>query len=118
MSERQSHTPSIRETDVFLLIQNYVNHNKGLKNEHWNTLSTEINKLYPNFESILLGKYGISETEYRVCLLIKAGFSPKEMGILTNSSIKTISSIRKRLLKKTFNVDETPSQWDKFIKSL
>jgi DNA-binding NarL/FixJ family response regulator len=118
MSERQSHTPSIRETDVFLLIQNYVNHNKGLKNEHWNTLSTEINKLYPNFESILLGKYGISETEYRVCLLIKAGFSPKEMGILTNSSIKTISSIRKRLLKKTFNVDETPAQWDKFIKSL
>ena len=118
MSERQSHTPSIRETDVFLLIQNYVNHNKGLKNEHWNTLSTEINKLYPNFESILLGKYGISETEYRVCLLIKAGFSPKEMGILTNSSIKTISSIRKRLLKKTFNVNETPSQWDKFIKSL
>ena len=60
----------------------------------------------------------LSDSEYLVCLLVRAGFSPADIGILTQQSPSNISNIRKRLYLKMTGKDGSPKDFDKYIKSL
>ena len=60
----------------------------------------------------------LKKQELRVCLLLKAGFSPINIALLTAHSRQSISSTRRRLYERTFMEKGTPSQWDEFIKTI
>ena len=60
----------------------------------------------------------LSDSEYLVCLLVRTGFSPADIGILTQQSPSNISNIRKRLYLKMTGKDGSPKDFDKYIKSL
>ena len=62
-----------------------------------------VNDIYPEFKHKLISICGVNITEYNVSLLLKSGFSPSEISKLLSKSNETISSIRRRLMKKVFN---------------
>lgn len=69
----------------------------------WKSLAGMIDELYDNFHARLMKRFPdtFSEKELRIILLMRAGFSTKEISVLTEQSSATIyvrkSSIRKKL---------------------
>lgn len=85
----------------------------------WKELDESLQKLYPQFKVILLTQHHLTDMEYKVSMLVKADFLPKEMAILLCRSREAVSSIRRRLSKRVLNEKQpTPQQWDKYIISL
>lgn len=91
---------------------------KKLTAEDWQSLDEEVNAHYPEFKERLYGLCRISDTEYRVCLLLKVGVAPKDISTLTMKTKSAISVMRKRLYAKAFGKGETPEKWDELIRSL
>lgn len=91
---------------------------KKLTAEDWQRLDEEVNTHYPEFKERLHELCRISDTEYRVCLLLKVGVSPKDISTLTIKTKSAISVMRKRLYAKAFGKGETPEKWDELIRSL
>lgn len=110
----------ILTSDVFMRIKNALyTENCNLNESDWSELSDIVNEEYHNFRNKLyLLNNKISAHEYRVCLLIKCGFSPNETSKLLNRSKEAISSTRRRLCYKCFLVKSSPENFDKFIYSL
>jgi len=71
-----------------------------------------------NFKENVYAIYPMSPLEYNICLLLKMKISATNIAFLTCHSKESISSIRRRLYKKAFNKDGSPSDWDAIISSL
>lgn len=69
----------------------------------WSDLYPVIDRLYNNFHSRLMQHYGdtLTDKEVQICCLLCAGFSTKEIGVITQQSDATIyvrkTSIRKKI---------------------
>lgn len=67
----------------------------------------------PSFYMVLNSESSpLSELEYEVCLLIRTHFSPSDICKLTGISDSYASNIRKRLLKKVYDIDGAPKDFD------
>ena len=84
----------------------------------WKALANLIEKAYPTFYSRTHSHKLISNEEYRICLLVKARFKPKEIEALLGLTYNTISIRRKRLLKKIFDMDGGAEDFDRKILQL
>lgn len=73
----------------------------------WNTLYQVIDSIYDGFYSKLKNSYGslISEKEIQLCCLLCAGFSSKEISVVTQQSIPTIYQ-RKTSIRRKLKMDE------------
>ena len=60
----------------------------------------------------------VNDNEYIICLLVRTGFIPSDISILTDLSQSNISNIRKRLLMKITGIDGSPKDFDTYIISL
>lgn len=60
----------------------------------------------------------VNDNEYIICLLVRTGFTPSDISILTDLSQSNISNIRKRLLMKLTGIDGSPKDFDTYIISL
>ena len=78
----------------------------------------ELVKLFSGYTPLSQWQSRLNDSEYHVCLLVRAGFSPADIGILTQQSPSNISNIRKRLYLKMTGKDGSPKDFDKYIKSL
>ena len=107
-------------TKIFTLLNDNttVNFGKKLTAEDWQLLDEEINSHYPEFKERISELCKISDSEYKVCLLLKIGVSPKDIATLTIKTKSAISVMRKRLYTKAFGNDATPEMWNEFIRSL
>lgn len=94
------------------------NFNKKLSTEDWQSLDEEVNSHYPEFKERISELCKISDSEYKVCLLLKIEVKPIDISILTSKTKSAISVMRKRLYLKAFGKEETPEKWDEFIRSL
>lgn len=69
----------------------------------WSDLYPVIDRLYDNFHTRLIQQYGdtFTDKEVQICCLLCAGFSTKEIGVITQQSDATIyvrkTSIRKKI---------------------
>ena len=89
-----------------------------IKKEDWQELTHSINEAYTDFTLRLLDLYPMKTIEMQVCLLIKIGVPPTQIAYITSHTKQAITSIRKRLYKKVFNMDGSPEDWDIFINSM
>ena len=107
-------------TKIFTLLNDNttVDFGKKLTAEDWQLLDEEVNSHYPEFKERISELCKISDSEYKVCLLLKIGVSPKDIATLTIKTKSAISVMRKRLYTKAFGNDATPEMWDEFIRSL
>ena len=90
----------------------------ALSPDEWDTLARQVNETYSGFDSTLRGVMGLSEHEYRVCLLLKIGMSPIEIARILNRSKEAVSSTRRRLYERIFAKKGTGKDWDRFISTL
>ena len=60
----------------------------------------------------------VNEHEYQVCMLVRIGFTPSDISILTGLSQSNISNIRKRLLTKLTGRNGSPKDFDVYITNL
>lgn len=84
----------------------------------WDKLYSLYCEKLPLFEKTLRELTNLTETEWRVCMLLKLGFLPGQIAILMNKSPEGISSVRRRLFFKAFSKKGKASEWDDFIISL
>ena len=90
-----------------------------LSEKEWNTLIDKINFLFPAFIDTLQNlPFKISVYEFRISILIKTKFTPKEIARLTNHSESSVSITRIRLYKKLTNIDGHTIDWDNFVNSI
>ena len=74
--------------------------------------------LFDGYEEISRLKAVLSESEYELCLLVKLGFAPSQINMLTGRSLQDIANIRKRMYNRITGKDGSSRDFDKFIKSL
>lgn len=84
----------------------------------WNELYLLFCDYLPSFETNLKRVHNLSQIEWRVCMLLKLGFTSSEIAKITNKSSTAIPSIRSRLYKKFFMTNGKASDWDAFIASI
>ncbi len=81
--------------------------------EDWTELADTVEEVIPDFIPML--KNRVSDRDYRICLLIRLGFSISLMAILLNLSDATISKSRKTMLKKLCGKIGKPKDFDEYV---
>lgn len=109
---------ALKFTDIFSLVDNKRIKNIRLNNEEWKLLENSFREHLPSFENTLTNLYPIKENEWRICMLLKLGYSPSDLCVLTDKSSSNISLLRSRLYKKLLGKEGNPSDLDKFILSI
>ena len=106
------------DLEVDELLQSRIKADKALRLSDWQTLEDHLLKSFPDFRTQLYAHYELSETEYRICLLIKMNVSPSNMARLLAMGNSSISQSRLRMQQKVFNGSGTAKDWDNYIQSL
>ncbi len=108
-------TQSIRDTDSYKDFYRLLSMGDIPTDEQWVQLETTLNQTFDNFIPRLEHVKKLSETEKRVCMLLKIEMRPSHIATLMCKQPNTIASIRSRLSHK-FCLDKvTSSSWDTFI---
>lgn len=111
----------VKKSDIYKKLLRVCNGNsvdENLDDKDWILLDETVTNNYPNWQNVLCKLCRMSEHEYHVCLLLKAGISPTNISIITNRSKSAINSTRQRLYEKNFGEKGSPSLWDNLIRSL
>lgn len=106
------------DKDISQLLTTHIYNNKVLKTADWQQIEERLLASFPAFRDRLYSLYNLSETEYRICMLIKLEVSPSNMAKLMATGNSTISQSRLRMQQKVFNGEGTAKDWDKFILSI
>lgn len=86
--------------------------------DDWAEIERQVRRLHPTFRNHLYSLYAFSETEYRVCLLLKLHFTPTEIATAICKDKSTVSTIRGRLYTKVFGTKGSSKAWDEFIEQI
>ena len=106
------------DADVNLLLTTHIADDKVLKPSEWKMVESRLLESFPDFREKLFSLYNLSETEYRICMLIKLGISPTNIAKLTATGKSSVSQSRLRMQQKVFNGEGTAQDWDNFIMSI
>lgn len=106
------------DKEVSQLLETHIINNKVLKNADWKYVEERLLLAFPNFKEKLFSSYHFSDTEYRICMLIKMEVSPSDIAKLMAMGTSAVSQNRLRMQQKVFDGEGTAKDWDKFILSL
>lgn len=106
------------DADVNQLLTTHIADDKVLKPSDWKMVESRLLESFPDFREKLFSLYNLSETEYRICMLIKLGISPTNIAKLTATGKSSVSQSRLRMQQKVFNGEGTAQDWDNFIMSI
>ena len=106
------------DKEVNQLLTTHIYNNKVLKDADWKKMEERLLKAYPTFRERLYGLYPLSDTEYRICMLIKMEVSPSNIADLMAIGKSAVSQNRLRMQQKVFDGEGTAKDWDNFILSL
>lgn len=100
-------------------LQNYPINSNIITESELILLTEKISDLFPTFITKLNNlPFNISLNEFRVSLLLKTNFSPREISRLTNHSESSVSITRIRLYKKLTGNNGRTTDWDNFISNI
>jgi len=106
------------DAEVDAILQERIKADKALKQTDWQLVESRLLATFPTFRSSLFAHYELSETEYRICMLIKMNVSPSNMARLLAMGNSSISQARLRMQQKVFDGNGTAKDWDNYIQSL
>ena len=92
------------DTDMVEYMRQALDERATPDSEAWKRFQDEVEECFPHFRDMVHAETLRCE-EYRICMLLKAGFRSKDTEILLGYRPKTLSTYQKRLLKKIFNTD-------------
>lgn len=59
----------------------------------------------------------LTQLEFEITILVKLGFIPSEIAMITGNSMSNISNVRKRLYTKMTGKQGTSKNFDEYVKS-
>lgn len=92
----------------------WVRSRREVKNER----EEQVDGAFPRFNSKLNSLCSMSDTEHKVCMLIKLRVTPLDIAALLHKDVNPISSVRSRLYVKVFNQKGGAKDWDEFLRTL
>ena len=118
--EHQQADKQVKSSSIYQRIQMRLNNKEsiGMNDKIWKELEEVVEQAHNGFLKRVEDLCPLNWQERNLCLLLKAGFSPSNIAILTAHSKQSISSTRSRLYERTFLEKGTPSQWDEFVLSI
>lgn len=105
-------------SDEYKALQQRIATGVLLEKKEWDEIEGLLRKVYPGFTSQLRNLYAMSELEYQTCLLIKLRIAPRDMALVMNRDMSTISTVRSRLYQKVFGRKGGAKEWDSFVLSI
>ena len=87
-------------------------------NRDWKELNELMHEKFPVFYERLNRNKVLRVDEYNMCILIRLGFRPSDIGKLMGISISNVSEKRSRMLKKITGKDGSTYDFDKFLFSI
>ena len=91
---------------------------KKMTEAEWHQLANSIDGIYNNFTSRLLNLAKLSETELRICYLLKINMPPSEIADILYKSKGAITLARGRMYKKLTGNNGTAEEMDSLIAEL
>lgn len=105
-------------SDYLLGLHRRMAAGEKLTDDAWTEMELQVNRAYPQFSRNLSALVRMSDTEHKVCLLLKLQVRQKDIVATLCKSPNAISSIRSRLYQKVFRKKGKAADWDEFIMSL
>lgn len=89
---------------------------ESVNDEDWKKLRGLMDTIVPNlFHTINIPEHPITVAEYDFCILVRLHFSNSEICHLCNMDSARVSTIRRRLLERIYNVKGAPKEFDERI---
>ena len=117
-------TPSgvpVMDNILYSHIQQAVNNpvKNALSSADWTQLESYFDSRLPRFRQIINGNGQVlRQEEYRMCILIRMNFSPRNICSLMDMRSSHVSNMRRRLLQKVFGLDGKPKDFDIRIREI
>lgn len=105
-------------SEAYKAIQQRISAEKPMNAADVKLLDETVNAIAGGFKETLYSACSLSRQEYCICLLLKFGFSNREISILLARSVSAISMARKRLFVKLFGKEGSAAELDDYIRSL
>ena len=100
-------------------IVHHLQRQQPIEPQLWDVLEEAIKEEYPQFMPNLISVIRPTLIQYRVCLLIKAGFRPMEIARAVGRSKSAVSNMRHRLYLRVYpKGSKRVRNWDEFILNL
>ncbi len=106
------------DAEVNSLLNARSREDKVLNTADWKLIEQRILLQCPNFRNALYSLFELSESEYRVCMLIKMEVAPSTMAQLLAMGKSSISQMRLRMQRKANDGKGSGKDWDNFVQSL
>lgn len=106
------------DAEVDEMLRSHIKADKALRPADWRMVEERLLAAFPQFRSTLYSLYELSETEYRICMLIKMDTTPSNMARLLAMGASSVSQSRLRMQQKVFGGSGTAKDWDAFVQSL
>ena len=91
---------------------------KPVSEDNWYEIDKWIDENLPSFKTKLTSLTRISTIEYKICTLIKLGYTPAEIANLVCRAESSITMSRRRLYTKIFKKEGKAEDLDKFIREM
>jgi tetratricopeptide (TPR) repeat protein len=113
------HIQKKSSSEIIAILHNYAKDgHDNVSSEQWAELTDLLNREHNNFTVRLNEVFpSISDNELHICCLIKTGFVPVDIAILTCHTKQGVSMARKRLYKKLSGKDGSASDLDVWLES-
>ena len=105
------------DKEISGIIEAHIGSGKVLKGSDWTLIEQHLLQSFPSFKEQLFSLFQFSETEYRICMLIKLEVSPSNIAKLLATGTSTVSQSRLRMQQKVFG-SGTAKDWDNYVVSL
>ncbi len=112
----------ILDSTVYKTLANYIQRGKTVKinDKIWDQLEVVVSGAYPKMKERIdiLCENPLAPSEHILLLLIKCGFSSRQIGLLLDKKKSTLTTWRKNLNRALFNESLTASQLNMAIRIL
>lgn len=89
-----------------------------IKEDDWIYLRDAITKKYPTFEKELHELCKMSERDFHICLLLKAGFQSSDISKLLRITNNNLYSACRKLFKRSFGIEKSYNEWKNVIERI
>ena len=117
-TEKSSDDEALKQSSIVQHLRELL-----VRNPQEAATASDIKALKDLVEEVIPSFYGllnppdnvVRPIEYEVCLLTRAFFSPAEIGKLLDRNYAYIANLRRRILKKRFDIEGLPKDLDALI---
>ena len=111
--QKETADAQLLKSDVYKGLRKLAAKAVILSGDEWHKTYMLVIDIYPNFYKFISSKkLELNDNEFNTCILIRLGFTPKEISNMLGVSSSYITKIRTQMLKKFFDVEGKSKDFD------